>query len=169
MVSKALDSVKAAFLYLLTHTLFHYIVENAASIIEILLAKPDIYKTYFSNVYAEVFNSPECIEESLANAYLFERDSICHIDKNYLKEALSRQGPGYRDFVDYTDSRFRNGARKLMCQIHYGKLNPNSDAPLEQIIDVTDPIDYSHGHRVPVWLHRRAKPLHRTKNILGNM
>jgi hypothetical protein len=163
LISKCLDSVKAAFLYFFTHELFHYITENASSIMEIVSGKPDIYTRYSYKIYAERFNSSECLEESLANRYLFESADRYHIDKDYLKEELLKQGDGYRDFVAYLDERqFRNGIRRLMSQIQKGILNPSSDEPLEQIMDISNPIDYSHYHSVPVWIHQRAKPIHQT-------
>src|SRR5215211_2031293 len=56
-VARKLDSIKSAFLYLYAHELFHNIVENAASVMEIVLSdKSHIYRKYYSNVYSEVFN-----------------------------------------------------------------------------------------------------------------
>ena len=37
--SKPMDSARAAFYYLYLHEVFHYLVENAASIIEIIIGK----------------------------------------------------------------------------------------------------------------------------------
>jgi hypothetical protein len=130
---------------------------------EILSGKPNIYTRYSWKIYAEVFNSSECLEESLANKYLFGSANTCNIDKDYLKQELLKQGHGYRDFVAYLDERkFRNGIRRLISQIQNGILNPSSDEPLEQIMDISNPIDYYYDHRVPIWVHQRAKPVHQT-------
>jgi hypothetical protein len=160
LIKKNLASVKAAFLYLFIHLLFHYIIENASSMIEIISGKPHIYKKYYINVYARVFNSSDCIEESLANRYLFGQSQVCHIDKQYLKKNLLKQDNGYREFVNYLNSNFLKGNRQLMLQIKNGYINPTDDEPLEHIVNVSNLADYSRNNRIPIWLHYKAKPLH---------
>jgi hypothetical protein len=160
LIKKNLSSVKGAFLYLYIHLLFHYIIENASSMIEIISGKPHIYKKYYINVYGQVFNSSKCLEESLANSYLFGQSEVCHIDKQYLKENLLKQGNGYGDFVNYLNSNFSKGNRRLMLQIKTGHINPPDDEPLEHIVNVSNLADYSRDHRIPIWLHYRPIPLH---------
>jgi hypothetical protein len=161
LISKDIDSVKAAFLYLFNHVLFHYMTENSASVMEILLDNPYIYTKYYSKIYIPMmFNSDQCLEESLSNRYLFERSEDCHIDKYYLKEELSKQHRAYGKFVEYLGSNFLDGIRTLLLQVKDGILNPVSKDPIEQIMDISNRMDYSHGHRIPIWLHRRARPLH---------
>src|SRR5215216_6237566 len=157
LISKGVDSVKAAFLYLFNHALFHYITENASSMLEIASDNPNLYTNYQFNIYSKLFNSSDCIEETLANSYLFEKAEQCHIDKQYLKEELSNQTKGYKQFVNYLGSNFLNGSRRLISQIQNGVPNPASEEPLEQIMDISNPMDYAHGHRVPIWLRRKAK------------
>ena len=156
----SLDFVKSAFLYLFVHELFHYIVENAASIVEIVSGKPHIYTKYYNDVYSNVFNSSNCIEEALSNRYLFGWAEECHIKGDFLKKELLNQGPGYNNFIQYVDSNFFKGNRILVSQIRYGSLNPPLHDPLEQIIDISNPIEYCSVHNVPIWLHRRPKPVY---------
>ncbi len=161
LIKKNLASVKGAFLYLFIHLLFHYIIENASSMIEIISGKPHIYKKYYINVYGQVFNSSECIEESLANRYLFGQSQVCHIDKQYLKKNLLKQDKGYGEFVNYLNSNFSKGNRKLMLQIKNGHINPtDGDEPLENIVNISNLADYCRDHRIPIWLHYKPKPLH---------
>jgi hypothetical protein len=163
LISRSVDSVKAAFLYLFNHALFHYITENASSVLEILSGNPSLYTNYQFNLYSKLFNSTDCLEETLANSYLFEKAEQCHIDKQYLREELSSQAKGYKQFVNYLGSNFRNGSRRLISQIQKGLTNPPFDDPLEQILDISNPMDYAHGHRVPIWLRLKAKPVHQFK------
>jgi hypothetical protein len=160
LVGKKLDSIKSAFLYLYVHELFHNIVENAASVMEILSSKPNIYTKYYSDIYSAVFNSPNCIEEALSNGYLFLWADKCHIDIDFLKDELLKQGPGYRNFIQYIGSNFSKGNRILLSQIRYGDLNPTSYDPIEQLVDTFDPIRYSLIYNVPIWLHHKPKPVH---------
>ena len=85
-INKTIESTKAAFLYLFTHELYHHIIENASSIIELILEKPYIYTKYFTDVYSQVFNLSNCLEETLSNSYLFRWSPQCHINSEFLKE-----------------------------------------------------------------------------------
>jgi hypothetical protein len=160
LVNIKLDSVKSGFLYLFVHELFHHIVENAASILEIVSGESHLYTRYYTDVYSEVFNSSSCIEEVLGNGYLFLWTEVCHIDRAFLKEELLKQGPGYHDFIQYIGSNFLEGNRMLLSQIRYGSLKPNIYDPIEQLVNISDPIQYSSIHNVPIWLHRKAKPVY---------
>jgi hypothetical protein len=158
---RKLESLKSAFLYLYVHELFHNIVENAASVMEILLRKSHMYTKYYSEVYSEVFNSSNCIEEALSNGYLFLwGEAYCHIDRDFLKDELLKQGPGYHNFLQYSGSNFSKGNRILLSQIRHGHLNPTTCDPIEQLVNILDPTLYSSIHRVPIWLHRKPKPLY---------
>ena len=161
---RKLDSIKSAFLYLYVHELFHNSIENAASVMEILLEKPHIYTKYYSDVYSSVFNSSKCIEEALSNGYLFLWAKECHIDRDFLKDELLKQGPGYHDFIKYISdsSNFSKGNRILLSQIRHGDLNPTTTTydPIEQLVDISDPIRYSSIYNVPIWLHHKPKPVH---------
>lgn len=160
LVSNAIASVKAAFFYLFMHSIFHYLTECAASTLEIILQDPYIYSNYQSSIYEAVFNSHDCLEESLANTYLLARSDVCHIERAYLEEMLLKQGPGYSDFLKYVEPMFKLGARRLISQIHSGKLNPPFDVPIEQIMNISSSADYPHNHNIPIWLHKRAIALH---------
>jgi hypothetical protein len=158
---RKLDSIKSGFLYLYVHTLLHNIVENAASIMEILLAKSRIYTDYYSNVYSNVFNSSNCMEEALSNGYLFLWAEECHIDIEFLRNHLLKQGPGYQEFIRYDDSlNFSKGTRMLLSQILHGTLSATEYAPVEQLIDNPNPIKYSSVYKIPIWLHHKPKPVH---------
>ena len=81
------ESVVAAFLYMYFHGAFHYIVKmvscNGSSI-----SNPSFYNNYYINNYLKTFNTFDCKEESLANAYLYENASKCRIHREYLKKEL---------------------------------------------------------------------------------
>lgn len=161
LMGKSLDSIKSAFLYLYVHELFHNHVENATSVMEILLGKSHIYTKYYSDVYSNVFNSSECLEEALSNGYLLLWAEECHIDKDFLKKELLKQGPGYHDFIQYYGcSNLSKGNRILLSQIRYGDLNPTTCDPIEHLVDISDPIQYSCIYNVPIWLHRKPRPVH---------
>ena len=157
LVFKPVNSVKAAFFYLFNHTLFHHITENASSMMELISSDPNIYGRYLCNVYTQVFNSSNCIEESLANSYLFQRAKQSHISTKYLKAELLGQGAGYEEFVKYLCLDFQKGNRVLLSQIREGNINPSSAEPLEQIMNIPDS-QISRGYRIPVWIHEQANP-----------
>ena len=76
LISRDIDSVKAGFLYLFYHALFHYVIENASSIIEIVSDNPNTYTNYQFNIYVRLFNSSDCLEETLAHHYLFQKREL---------------------------------------------------------------------------------------------
>lgn len=154
-----LDSANSAFLYLFFHQLFHHIVENASSIMEILVGKPNLYTKYYTDIYSQVFNSPNCLEEALSNSYLFQWAEECRLDKQFLKDQLLKQGPGYSKFINYSDLKLFGGIRILLSQIRNSHLNPASYDPIEQLVDVPNPFQYSQSHDIPIWLHFKAKPV----------
>jgi hypothetical protein len=143
--SEPIDAAKAAFFYFFNHTFFHHIIENAASLVEILLGNPFKYLTYLSDIYTQVFNSTFCFEESLANSYLVS--------------LLLKQGPGYEDFSKYPDSNFPKGSRSLISQIIYGSQESTSTDPLEQIIRVSELATCASTNPIPVWIHERPNPV----------
>ena len=69
---------------------------------ELSTSNPSFYSDYYINNYLKTFNTSDCKEESLANAYLYENASECHIDREYLKKELINQGNAYADFLKYT-------------------------------------------------------------------
>jgi hypothetical protein len=159
-VNRKLDSAKSAFLYLFIHEVFHHIIENATSILEIVSGKSNLYVRYYTDVYSQVFNSSDCIEETLSNVYLFQWADKCRIDRDFLKQELLKQGPGYCQFIQYVDSNFPEGNRILLSQIRQGRLKPTTYDPIEQVVDVPDPFQYSAFHNIPIWVHHKAKPVH---------
>ena len=160
LMQSTINASKAGFLYLYYHLIFHYIVENAATIMEIVTDSYLLYKRYIKEIYCEFFNSSNCIEESLANCYLLEKADECRIDRNFLKKGLLNQANGYRDFIHFMDQNFRLGIRNLLSQINRGKLESSYDKPIEQVIDLYNQFDPCHTYNIPVWMHYQAKPLH---------
>jgi hypothetical protein len=160
LVSNPIASVKASFFYLFVHSLFHYLTECATSTLEIILQDPSIYTNYQSSIYESAFNSHDCLEESLANSYLFDRSDVCHIERAYLQRMLLNQEPGYNDFLKYVEPKYNAGARRLFSQIHNRKLKPSLDIQTEQILNILTSVDYPHNHNIPIWIHKKALALH---------
>lgn len=158
------DFVKCAVLYLCIHCYFHYLLENATCLMELISDTPSLYGNYISNLYINVFNTTDCLEEALANRFILEFASECRLGRKYLQRKLSLQGDGYRNFIDYYGKKFQIGKRRLLSQIKNCTLDPPFDPPLEQILDerfsmINDIKDYN----VPMWLHYAALPLYHTE------
>jgi hypothetical protein len=159
--SDSSESVKAAFLYFLNHQIFHYLTENAASVLEIVTEMPSLYTRYYSNVYSKLFNTRHCLEEALANSYLSQQASHCRIENEYLRKELKRQGKGYNNFVNYEGDQFFMGIRLLISQMRQSSTKPKLLFPLEQIMDMRCPQDPSIDLCIPIWMHREPKPLYK--------
>jgi hypothetical protein len=148
------DALKGAFLTIFLHEFFHYITDIASTTLEIVTNKPRIYVDYSDRVYAKVFLTPHCIEEALANRYLYGRAETVHMRRGYLYRWLGSQPLGYQQFIDFVGTRFWIGRRTLMNQIQDCLSVPAKEKPIEQVMEVLSPWEYSTGHRVPLWLHR---------------
>jgi hypothetical protein len=161
LISKLNDSIVAAFLYIYFHGAYHYILENAISRIELVIKNPSFYSNYYINNYLKTFNSSECIEESLANAYLYEHASLCHIDKEYLKNILISQGNAYADFLKFIEDNFFDGCLKLILQIKnvYKDLSNHEFNDLEQFFNLKS-LDFILHNQIPIWLHHHPKPIY---------
>jgi hypothetical protein len=157
LIDNPIDSVKAAFFYLYLHELFHNLIENVSTKMEIEYRDPLLYINYLSNIYSKVFNTSKCLEESLANSYLFERSNLCHIEKQFLEHELLSQGEGYNNFIDYVGEKFNNGLRQLISQIIIEHHNSRSNDKITNIFDISKFTDFSYLEDIPVWIHQ--KPL----------
>ena len=133
--------------------------ENAASMIELEVGKPHCYTTYYSEVYAESFNSLDCLEESLANSYLYKHSMSCHIDSDYLKNELLSQPDGYKEFAKFINEDFAKGCYKLISLIISKQISPRYVEPSKEILERSFPYDSQQGI-IPVWLHRKPLAAH---------
>ena len=111
-----LTALKSAFLYLYVHSIFHFLIENFASIIEIKMNKPDLYINYYKNYYYKNFNSEMCIEESLATLFLYMNNNYCRINQDYLQKILLQYKNSYKHFLDFQDQMLV-GINQLLCFI----------------------------------------------------
>lgn len=161
LISKLNESIVAAFLYIYFHGAYHYLLENAISRIELFIKNPSLYSNYYINTYLKTFNTSDCIEESLANAYLYDHTYQCHIDKEYLKSVLKNQGNAYADFLKFTENNFFNGCQKLILQIKnmHKDLSNYEFKDLEKFFNLESQ-DFILNNQIPIWLHYHPKPIH---------
>ena len=158
LIDNTIDSVKAAFFFLYVHEVFHHIIENVASIIEIKLGDSSLYIDYLSNIYRQLFKTEGCLEECLANSYLFEMSDLCHIDRQYLKRELANQGEWCNTTIANV-KEFRKSLDQLASQIATGQLFPVHSPILHTFQEVFENVSYSYFPRVPVWIHETPLPL----------
>ena len=161
LISKLNESIVAAFLYLYFHGAFHYIVENAISTMELSTSNPLFYSDYYIHNYLKTFNTSDCIEESLANAYLYKNASECRIDKEYLKNELINQGDAYADFLKYIDNNFFDGCHELIMLIK-DKHDDLLDYEFKNFEHFFKPksLEFMLQNQIPIWLHHSPKPIH---------
>jgi hypothetical protein len=154
LIGNALDSVKASFFYFYMHELFHHLIENEISTIEIKYEDPLLYSNYLSHSYIDLFNTSKCLEESLANSYLFNRSILCHSDKEYLKQELLSQGEGYNSFINYVDSKFSDGLQNLISHIARKYFDSKSNSKINNTSHLSEFFNFSYMHNVPIWIHQ---------------
>lgn len=119
------------------HEQFHHKVESLA--FRLLVATgSDRYRPYKQNVYRKVFQTPDCLEESLANA-----DSYIRLNEDrYIKKLVKPIRDGLREFLKasfavqppgYAEARFfltppsnRRGLLELQSQVLDGQMPPKT-------------------------------------------
>lgn len=121
--------LQSAFYVMFLHEQFHHKLESLG--FRLLIATgQDRYRTYKKNVYRPTFGTPDCLEESLANAQSFLRlnepryakrvsiKSIQQGSREYLRMSFALQPPGYKEGLDYlTEAKFRKGLFELQSRV----------------------------------------------------
>lgn len=120
----ALDSI-------LTHGSFHYLIERYATFSEeISTEDPQIYPTYKRNVYSQVWGTTDCLEETLANAFILNACPLWSgTQRNYIEFLFSRQRDGYRQAVEVGKENSQAMFDQLEAQI-VGRNRANAERNL---------------------------------------
>ena len=138
--------LRASFFCFFLHEHFHHKTESFA--IRLLVASDrSVYPTYRKNVYLKHYLTSDCLEESLANADLYQRLSdtpykFPYADKNhpkyneinkevrekikrYLQSSFSASPDGYKQATNYfQEPKFNSGVHLLQGQIKESLLKP---------------------------------------------
>jgi hypothetical protein len=129
--------LRSAFYIFFLHEQFHHKVESLGFRL-LVSTGTDRYRRYKTNVYRQYFNTPNCIEESLANAESYRRvgeprymqrvdPAIRYGLRRYLKWSIPRQPPGYLQGVHFlSDASYRDGLYCLQSQMLDGTLPPTT-------------------------------------------
>lgn len=131
--------LRGAFYTLFLHEQFHHKVESLG--LRLLIASgSDRYRPYKANVYRPGWGTPDCLEESLANADSFRRLSEPRYTKRierpimeglrrYLVSSFATQPPGYREALNFLrESEYRAGLYELQSRVLDG-IVPVTTAP----------------------------------------
>ena len=114
------------------------------------------YIDYFNNYYSPNFRTSNCIEESLANRYVYGRYQYLKLERFTLEHLFSRQPPGYREYDKYKGTEFHFGERDLLQIIlDHGKIGAKPflyDLSLEQLFKRLNPAKFLKGYQIPIYL-----------------
>jgi len=146
------DIIKASTMYFILHELFHYMVENCSTVLEIIKENPLLYKQYLVSVYETTFSTENCIEENLANTYLMREWKEYNFPRNILCELLSYYDTNYKNLLYYGEDKFSLDVRKLLSQILYSCSNPKIVEPIEGVMSRINPKNMK-DHQIPLWFH----------------
>ena len=152
------SSITSSFFYFFTHNLYHYLFENAVTLLEIILKKPLLYQKYQYDIYEPSFNSSNCLEEILANRYLLDKCENFLLDKKYIYKLISGTVDGYKDYIKYSKKKFLLENRRLLFKVLYGEENNRTIEPIEQIMHIEDSINLSY-HKIPIFINYIPKEL----------
>ncbi len=151
--------LRAAFYTMFLHEQFHHKVESLGFRLLVSTGK-DHYRPYKWNVYRPTFLTPNCIEESLANA-----DSYLRLNEPRYKEKLgapfrkalrahlrasfASQPPGYREGLNFlADALFQPALHSLQSRVKDGAITPTtpprhwqvSSDVIRSMMDITEEI-----------------------------
>jgi predicted RNA binding protein YcfA (HicA-like mRNA interferase family) len=138
--------LRASFFCFFLHEHFHHKVESFAIRLLVASDRP-VYHAYKKNIYRKYYLTSDCLEESLANADLYQRlhdtpYKFPYLDKNhpkyseinkeirekikhYLQSSFLSSPDGYNQAVDYfQEPKFNAGIRLLQGQIKESLLKP---------------------------------------------
>ena len=152
--------VQASTLYFILHEIFHYIVEYNATLFEIIKRNPFLYKEYLVSIYEPKFLTDDCIEESIANAYLYSQWKLLKFPDNILFELLSNQPKSYKNFVNYIGNDFNHGIDKLIAQFSNPNISQTVNESSKNTIIIIDSNNIKF-HEIPLWIHLYSKPLYK--------
>ena len=150
--------LRSAFYVLYLHEQFHHKVESMGFRL-LITTGSDRYRPYKNNVYKQLFLTPDCLEETLANAESYRRLNeeryAKRLDKpirdalrEFLKVSFRLQPPGYEGAVHFIGSQYRPAHFLLQSQIldgcvpHQTPLHHWSIAPnvITSLMDISDDI-----------------------------
>jgi hypothetical protein len=151
--------LRSAFYTFFLHEQFHHKVESLGFRL-LISTGADRYRPYKATVYRPSYLTPDCLEESLANAEIYRRLSekryIRRVEKpirdgvrDFLKASMPLQPPGYAQGDQYlAEAGFRDGLQLLQSRVLDGALTPTTTpgdwaiAPnmITALTDITDEI-----------------------------
>lgn len=168
--------LRSSFYVFFLHEQFHHKAESLGFRL-LVSTRSDRYRPYKRNVYRPTFLTPDCLEESLANAESYRRlrepRYVQRVDpaireglRQYLRASMRSQPPGYQEGLHYlAEGSYRDGLHRLQSMILDGAIPPTTSpshwsvAPnmITSLADIADDIY--------VVLPRGARPIFRPTNI----
>jgi len=146
----------SALALLFAHELYHFNIDLVSTYLESIIQDPMTYIDYFNNYYSPNFRTSNCIEESLANRYVYGRYQYLKLERSTLEHLFSRQPPGYREYDKYKGTEFHFGERNLLQIIlDHGKIGAKPflyDLSLEQLFKRLNPAKFLKGYQIPIYL-----------------
>lgn len=130
------DCVVASRIFLFGHEQYHHCVESLSARLEVTHRNP-AYKTGFEAHYRKTYNTPDCIEEALANAHALKRTLNAfkadptkqrNLQKAFV-EYLEHCPPGYNRAMEFTTpGPFKRAERRLAEDSHKASFPDIPDA-----------------------------------------
>ena len=115
-----------------------------------------MYINYIQNYYRHHFRTEKCIEESLANRYIYGRYESIKIKRDTLKDLFSKQPDGYSHYFKYKGQNFHKGENELLHIIlNHGRTTLPSifgDLSLDFLFKRLNHLSEFKGYHIPVYL-----------------
>src|SRR5690606_7508467 len=119
-------AVLSARLFLYAHEAFHHKTESFATRLEVTHRRA-LYRRGFEDVYSGTYNTDDCLEEALANAYAYRRVERALKRKGWKRKAvlaglesyIRGQPPGYNQAMNYVADADYSAARNEFAEINH--------------------------------------------------
>ncbi|MEL1135530.1 hypothetical protein AAC978_10120 [Desulfitobacterium sp. THU1] len=136
---------------LLTHGSFHYLVERYCILIDDVGNESDgLYPTYKKKIYSQTWGTRDCLEETLANAFVFEAyPQWDEARKNYVQSLYARQRDGYHQACELEPEHYRELFQTLEGQIKaQGKGKGYDSEGNSKVSDIPTLYDFVYRNRL---------------------
>lgn len=111
----ALDSI-------LTHGSFHYLLERYCILVDDSTEVEELYSVYKKKVYSQTWGTEECLEETLANAFVFKAHPLWDKrHRDFIRALYVRQRAGYQQAHNLNAKKYTEHFQTLESQLRVPK------------------------------------------------
>jgi hypothetical protein len=127
------DSHKLALDSVLTHGSFHYLFERYSTLADTFLPLTTRrYLNYRENIYSKIWGTPKCVEETLANLFIYKvYSNWTKSQKKMIEFFITRQRDGYCQALEMRKEDYQFLYNQLEIQLQGSELKNNTSQSMK--------------------------------------